>query len=48
MRLGDQTALVPDDAAFAALMSDLRTIITTGRGRATAAVNAEMVQIMRD
>lgn len=40
----DQTALVPDEAAFTALVRDLRTIIRDGRGRATAAVNAELVQ----
>ncbi len=40
----DQAALVPTEATFSTLLNDLRTIISTGRGRATAAINAEMVQ----
>jgi hypothetical protein len=39
----DTTGLSRPDDAYDALLADLRTIIASGRGRAAAAVNAEIV-----
>jgi len=39
----ERTALAPTDEPYAALLADLRVIIASGRGRAAAAVNAEIV-----
>ena len=39
----EDNALTPQDDAYHALLTDLRAIIASGRGRAATAVNAEII-----
>jgi hypothetical protein len=47
MSTEETNALARDDSGYAALLTDLRAIISAGRGRAAAAVNAEVLVLQR-